>query len=371
MIRAVRRVGVGHARLARRHMSTAADKSGLLPDWFVSPAFIGGMVGLVFIQRMFGQPSKHGRLADVKPGITDADYKPPHERAAAKAALAEKKASSEGAPIVAVASEDLTSAVPSEDLTAAAPAPPAPDTPVAAAPAPSAPDAPVAAAPAPPAPDATAAPAAPTPAGPVVTYGDLSAFSDGSSVWLRKRAAHGPLDCNLTESQPTAAPPKVLGFTHGGGWLLTSAGSSLTAFPIGGANPVQILAPTPNNKTPPKLGAVFFPEAQDVVLLEVEGLVPGATPAIYRLELPPAADSANRPAPLLALDTTAPLSAQGAPAAWLVDESSASVLGVLMKTASGVGGGGGGAGGGTSTLLMRSADQARHGGELWQATCER
>jgi hypothetical protein len=169
-------------QLSRRQQSTVLGKSSsILPEWARSPVYVAALVGVVVAQRMYVGSGRSKDTDNIKPGVTDAAYKPPHERAAARSAsapAAETPAEAAAAPATASSASD--------------------DSPPAAAPAAKLPRRPF-----------TSEAVAPKPAGMVVRFGDISAFTDGTDVWLCKPAAHGSFHCNLTEAKPVGAETKV------------------------------------------------------------------------------------------------------------------------------------------------------------------
>jgi hypothetical protein len=155
-----------------------------MPEWATSPVYLAAVIGVVVAQRLYVSGEKTKNRDDIKPGVTDAAYKPPHERKAAKLA----PAPAAEADAEAEADAPATAASHSDD--AQPDAAPSPD--------PESPGRPFA-----------SEAATPEPAGAVVRFGDLSAFTDGSDVWLRKPAAHGALHCKLTDGKPVGAGTEV------------------------------------------------------------------------------------------------------------------------------------------------------------------
>lgn len=184
------RATTSRLQLSRRQQSTALRKgSSIMPEWATSPVYVAAVIGVVVAQRLLSGSGRSKDADNIKPGVTDAAYKPPHERMAARSAPAPAAETAAAAAVAPATAEPVAPAT-----AAAAPDASPPD----AAPEPELPGRPFA-----------SEAAVPEPAGAVVSFGDLSAFTDGADVWLRKPAAHGGLHCKLTEGKPMGAGTKV------------------------------------------------------------------------------------------------------------------------------------------------------------------
>eukprot|EP00967_Tisochrysis_lutea_P025628 scaffold29601_cov34-Tisochrysis_lutea.AAC.1 len=196
---AAARASAPRLRLARRHGSTAIRSgSSIMPEWSTSPAYIAAIIGIVVGQRLLsGTSGKNKEMDNIKPGVTDAAYKPPDQRAKSMPAaptMPAKELSTQVkvAPAASEEAAEPVAATPAGVEPAAADSPTSPD-----AAAPSVPELPTR--------DFDSESNAPQPVGSVLTYGDLCAFSDGSNLWLRKQAEHGLLHCNLGKGMKVTA----------------------------------------------------------------------------------------------------------------------------------------------------------------------
>ena len=205
--------------------------------------------------------------------------------------------------------------------------------------------------------------------------GRMSAFDDGTNIWLAKISNDGVTRyCNLTERDAvTTTPPRVLGFTSEGKWLLGLDGGRLVAFSLSAAFSTAFCTPAVAPSI--SIGDVFCKGPPGVALIEMGGLSPGP-PALFRLELPielpkigdVVPNSVQNPAVphnvRLILDTTVPLidgydSSNRPVRQWLIDDDTASVRGALLEIDD------------ENILVMREPVLALKGGSSWRETCER
>ena len=364
---AARRVRRPLAVAARRHqstfMGTVADAYSENPQLF---KYTAGVVSLVFLQQtLFNRKPKHDEHFEHLPV----------ERAAPKpAAVKESEAPTPAPAVVATAAPappaPVALVVPAAPVAAAPVAPtPAAPTPAAAAPA----------APAPTVPTAPVEPVAPATVGETIVLDRFSCYSDGANLWLVERELFPATPratssggnwmrvSQLTQYPAGTPPPTVQGFTSDGGWVLMKQRSAADANEHLLA--VPCLVPAPSGQllvsgeaaidltSPSRAAAGKVVVGDNATLVEVSGMAPGGSSAIFRASLPPAGDKASKP--LLQLDTPPPPG--GEVVEWLLDEQKLSARGALLLQTDGQ----------YCLVLRTEARQQRMGNKLWLATCQR